>query len=84
MALHRQEFNSMYQAYFGEYRKTDILYCLMGSRDPKKTHGQATERYLKHVLPKMGCYYPEHFDVDPNDGNRKFGLKMFVINIYNV
>ena len=68
MSLARQEYSSMYQRFYGEFRNTDILYCLLGSRDPQKTHGRATEHYLEEVLPRLGLIRSLHFDVDPYDG----------------
>ena len=80
MSLEREEYGSMYQRYFGEFRKTDILYCLLGSRDPRKTHGQATETYLKEVLPRVGVIPTLHFDIDPYDGNCEYKIRKFDTN----
>ena len=67
----------------------------MGSRDQKKTKGRATEEYLNHVLPKMGCHPHEHFVIDPNDGVCKYFLillldklliclsKIYLLNIFS-
>ena len=68
MALARGQYDSMYQAYFGEYRQGDVVHCLLGSRDSKKTRGQANENYLKRILPKLAIRENEHFRIDQLDG----------------
>ena len=61
----------MYQSFFGEYRKGEVVHCLLGSRDTTKTRGRATENYLKRVLPKLAIRENEHFQIDQLDGTCK-------------
>ena len=71
LALSRGHYDSMYQEFHGDYKRSDTIYCLLGSRDSKKTHGNATEKYFKRVLPKMAIRRGEHFEIDQLDGTCK-------------
>ena len=60
-----------YQKYHGEYKREETLYCMLGSRDPKKTSGNVTETYLKKILPRFGFMQKRDFDFGKHDGVRK-------------
>ena len=72
----RKEASGPYQKYHGDYKRGETMYCMLGSRDMKKTSGNATERYLKKILPRFGLKAKKDFDIGQNDGVRKLPLKL--------